>query len=58
MRWAMAIFYFVAGIVHLRAPDAFLPIVPAWVPGPREVIFFTGACEIVGALALVTRPLR
>jgi uncharacterized membrane protein len=52
MRWAMAIFYFVAGILHLRRPEPFLPIMPEWVPAPREVILFTGACEIVGAVAL------
>jgi uncharacterized membrane protein len=58
MRWAMAIFYFVAGVVHLRRPEAFLPIMPDWVPAPREVVLFTGACEIAGALALLTRSLR
>ncbi len=58
MRWAMATVYFVAGVLHLRRPEAFLPIMPDWVPTPREVILFTGACEIAGALALVTRPLR
>jgi uncharacterized membrane protein len=58
MRWAMSAFYFVAGIFHLRRPEAFLPIMPDWVPAPREVILFTGACEIAGAVALVTRSLR
>src|ERR1700688_4651429 len=58
MRWAMAIFYFVAGVLHLLRPEAFLPIMPNWVPAPREVILFTGACEIAGAVALVTRSLR
>jgi uncharacterized membrane protein len=58
MRWAMAIFYFVAGVLHLLRPEAFLPIMPDWVPAPREVILFTGACEIAGAVALVTRSLR
>jgi uncharacterized membrane protein len=54
----MAIFYLAAGVVHLQSPDAFLPIVPDWVPVPREVILFTGACEIAGGLGLVTRPFR
>ena len=58
MRWAMAIFYLLAGAIHLRSPEAFLPILPGWVPAPREIILFTGVCEIIGALALVTRPLR
>ena len=58
MRWAMSAFYLVAGIFHLRHPEAFLPIMPDWVPAPREVILFTGACEIAGAVALMTRSLR
>jgi uncharacterized membrane protein len=54
MRVAMAAFYFAAGIVHLTAPDAFLPIVPDWVPLPRETVLLTGVCEIVGSIALMT----
>jgi uncharacterized membrane protein len=58
MRWAMAAFYLAAGIVHLTAPDAFLPIVPHWVPLPREIVLATGVCEIAGSIALLTRRLR
>jgi uncharacterized membrane protein len=58
MRWTMAVFYAAAGVIHLWSPDAFLPIVPTWVPAPREVVLITGVCEIAGALALLGRPLR
>jgi uncharacterized membrane protein len=58
MRWIMAAFYLVAGVGHLSAPGAFLPIVPDWVPFPREVLLVTGACEIAGAVALITTRLR
>jgi uncharacterized membrane protein len=58
MRWMMAVFYGAAGFVHLGSPDAFLPIVPGWVPYPHEVILITGVCEIIGAVALLTRQLR
>jgi len=58
MRWIMAVFYLAAGIVHLTDPGAFLPIVPDWVPMPREIVLATGLCEIAGALALMTRTLR
>lgn len=58
MRWIMAIFYLTAGIVHLRAPDAFLPIVPAWVPAPHVVILVTGLCEIAGAAGLLLPSFR
>ena len=58
MRWIMAAFYCLAGVVHLNAPDAFLPIVPTWAPMPREIVLFTGICEIAGAIALLTNSLR
>ena len=58
MRWTMAIFYFAAGVFHLAATDKFLLIVPGWVPYPRYVVLATGLCEIAGALALVSFPLR
>jgi uncharacterized membrane protein len=58
LRWTLAAAYLCAGIVHLRAPGFFLPIVPGWVPLPRETILITGGCEIAGAVALLSRRLR
>lgn len=51
-------FYGVAGVVHLLSPDAFLPIVPNWVPDPRAVVQATGACEVAGAAGLLTNRFR
>ena len=53
MRWLMALFYLGAGILHLRATDTFVLIVPDWVPYPHAVVQATGVCEIAGAIALV-----
>jgi uncharacterized membrane protein len=58
MRWIMAGFYMLAGILHLTNPGALFPITPDWVLFPREVILVTGICEIAGAIALLTRRLR
>jgi uncharacterized membrane protein len=58
MRWILAVIYVAAGIGHLWAPDKFLAITPSWVPFAPQVIFITGLCELAGAVALVTRPLR
>ena len=58
MHWILAAFYSAAGIAHLRVPDKLLAITPSWVPFATQLIFVTGLCEIAGALALVTRPLR
>ena len=57
-RGVLAAIYLVAGIFHLCTPDTFLLITPDWVPFPRQVILGTGLCEIVGAIALLTRKLR
>jgi uncharacterized membrane protein len=31
---------------------------PSWVPYAPQVVLLTGVCEIIGALALITKPLR
>jgi uncharacterized membrane protein len=58
MRWILAALFAAAGVAHLAAPDKLLAITPSWVPFAPQVIFVTGLCELAGAVALVTRPLR
>ena len=58
LRWAMAMVYLVAGGFHLHDTDAFVLIVPNWVPQPRLVVMLTGYCELLGAVALLSRRLR
>jgi uncharacterized membrane protein len=57
-RWILAILYFIAGVFHLYLADALLQIVPDWVPFARHVVLFTGICEMIGAIALLTRNFR
>lgn len=58
LRWLMAAAYLFVGIVHLRSPNGFMPIMPDWVPYPLETILLTGACEIAGAIGLMTPRFR
>ena len=61
LRWVLAVFYFVAGVIHLAAPAPFLTIMPAWVPAPEAVVLWTGVAEILGAIGLAqpfSKPLR
>lgn len=58
MRWILAAFFVAAGVAHLGVPNNFLKITPDWVPFASQVILITGLCELAGAAALVTRPLR
>jgi len=57
-RLVLALAYLAVGIVHLRSPEGFLPIVPDWVPFPREVVLATGVAEIAGAIGLMIPRLR
>lgn len=51
-RIALALFYLLAGVLHLAIPRPFLSIVPGWVPFPQTVVFWTGIAEVLGALTL------
>jgi len=52
-RCLLAAFYLVAGCFHIARPVPFLRIMPAAVPFPEQVIFWTGVAEIAGTLALL-----
>lgn len=58
IRWVLAALFVAAGVAHLAVPGVLLSITPDWVPFARQVIFVTGLCELAGAAALVTQPLR
>ena len=58
VRAVLALAYLGVGIIHLKSPQGFLPIVPDWVPYPREVVLMTGAAEIAGAIGLMVPRLR
>jgi len=53
LRLLLVAIYLGAGALHLGAAGAFLVIMPPAIPFPREVVLFTGACEIAGAIGLL-----
>ena len=58
LRWVLALIYVSFGILHLTITDSMLPIMPPAIPFPREIILFTGLCEIAGGLALLVPSTR
>lgn len=57
-RMVLALAFALVGLIHLKSPDGFLPIMPAWVPAPRLVVILTGVCELFGAAGLLLPPTR
>lgn len=53
LRWVLAAFYAIAGVIHLINPQPFLRITPHWVPWSETVVALTGVAELLGAVALV-----
>jgi uncharacterized membrane protein len=61
LRWLLAAFYLLAGVIHLIKPAPFLTIMPHWVPAAEAVVLWTGVAEILGAIGLAqpfSKPLR
>ena len=54
-RGGLAIMLLFTASAHFTTmKEDLLRMVPSWVPWPRAAIYFTGVCEILGAIGLVT----
>lgn len=54
----MATVYVIAGINHFIHPEAYINIMPSWLPYKEQLIFFSGFCEILFALLLLPELTR
>ena len=57
-RFALALFFIIAGAAHFIAPAPNLAIVPSYLPWPTAMVALSGAAEILGGLAVCFRPTR
>ncbi len=65
MRWVklvllglMALFYVFGGINHFRAPDAYVAIMPPYLPWHLELVYLSGVAEIALGVAVAVPRLR
>jgi uncharacterized membrane protein len=58
MRLAMALALSLVGTDHWINPGRYLAMMPPWIPLHLELVLFTGAAEIAGALGLLIPRLR
>lgn len=57
--WLMGGLYVVAGVLHFVATDAYLPLMPPWLPAHRGLILLSGAAEVaLGVLVLLPATRR
>ena len=52
-RLVIAAIYAPFGVLHIFGSGGFLAIMPPLIPFPREIVIFTGLCEIAGAAGLL-----
>ena len=52
-----AIFVF-AGALHFVIPNRYMGIMPLWIPFQRQMVYVSGAAEILGGLGLLVPRLR
>jgi uncharacterized membrane protein len=58
MRLGMALALLFVGSDHWINPGRYLPMMPPWIPLHLELVLFTGAAEIAGALGLLIPKTR
>jgi uncharacterized membrane protein len=56
--FSMVLFYLAAGSWHFIHPQFYIKIMPPWLPQPLQLVYISGACEIVLALLLIPRLTR
>jgi len=53
--WILIAVFTLSGVLHLVNPDAFLWLMPPWLPEPIFLIYLSGVFELVCALGLVLK---
>ena len=57
-RWALAVMLFFTASAHFTSmKEDLVRMTPRWVPRPRTMVYFTGLCEIAGAVGLLVPTL-
>jgi uncharacterized membrane protein len=56
--YLMAVFYVFAGAAHFLMPGYYTAIMPPWLPRHLELVYISGACEILLALLLLPSSTR
>ncbi|MEO1022295.1 MAG: hypothetical protein AAFW89_07100 [Bacteroidota bacterium] len=50
--------FLVAGIAHFIFPDPYLKVMPAYIPQPKAMVFWSGVAEVAGGSGFFFQPTR
>jgi uncharacterized membrane protein len=56
--YLMSVFYVFTGVMHFLKPRIFLGIMPKFLPYPLQLVYISGACELLFAILLVIPATR
>jgi uncharacterized membrane protein len=56
--YAMAAMYIIAGILHFVKPEAYMRIMPKYLPNHRELVYASGIAEIALGIGLCIPQLK
>jgi len=57
-RILLAIFFIVAGCLHFIFPDAYMKVMPPWLPAHLTLVLVSGGFEIMGGIGVLIKALR
>ena len=57
-RLLLALIFVAAGVMHWRAPDTYLKIMPSYLPFPLALIYLSGVAQIAGGVGVLPRTTR
>ncbi len=52
-RTALALMLIATGIAHFTSTDLMIQMMPDFVPAKRELVYFTGVCELLAVIGLL-----
>lgn len=52
-RWALALFFVVAGLNHFRDPALYVAMMPPFLPAPEALNVVSGLAEVLGGLGVL-----
>ncbi len=58
LRTLLALFFMFAGALHFIRPEAYMQIMPPYLPQPLLLIYISGFCELAGGVGLLIARLR